>query len=299
MPTHPTAPRARRIDVLRRGSIAAPHAEDRWGLSRTGRGRRADRRRLLRGDDTAAEDTSATRYRAVGRRRSRSPTRARSSIEGDGSFLVGQSIDAEIHVWDEPGEPDEFTRTLKAADETSGILTFLVEERRSDGWLKVRLPVAPVGGEGYVVEGDVALSRHRYAIEVSRSTHTLEVIANGIATFDEPVAIGPDAPPADTATYVKEVLLAAPGQHLRRRTPTPTGSPARPTARQQFADGRGVVAIHAVLDPATLGHDAPAGAIGMDRDRARAPLREHQAPARHPGHHRRLAPASDAASRRR
>ena len=34
---------------------------------------------------------------------------------------------------------------------------------------------------------------------------------------------------------------------------------------QQFADGRGVLAIHAVADPATLGRDAPTGAIGLDR----------------------------------
>jgi hypothetical protein len=216
------------------------------------------------GDDTAAEDTSSNTDAPSTTTSITLPDSRPVVLEEDGSFLVGQSIDAQIHVWDEPGEPDEFTRTLKAAEETSGVLTFLVEERRSDGWLKVRLPVAPVGGVGYVVEGDLALSRHRYAIEISRSAHTLEVIANGIAVFDEPVAIGPDAPPADTATYVKEVLLAPEGSIYDAQAYT-YGLAGAANSPQQFADGRGVVAIHPVLDPAMLGRDAPAGAIGMDR----------------------------------
>ena len=214
------------------------------------------------GDDTTAEDASDGTEASV--TTISLPESRPVTIEGDGSFLVGQSIDAEIHVWDEPGDPDEYTRTLKAVDETSGILTFLVDERRSDGWLKVRLPGPPVGDEGYVVEGDVVLTRHRYAIEVSRSTHTLKVIANGVDAFDEQVAIGPDAPAAGTTTYVKEVLLAPQGSVYDAQAYT-YGLAGGSNSRQQFADGSGVVAIHAVLDPATLGHDAPAGAIGMDR----------------------------------
>jgi hypothetical protein len=214
-------------------------------------------------DDTAAEDTSADSIEAS--TTISLPESRPSVIDENGSFLVGQSIDAEIHVWDEPGDPDDYTRTLSAVDETSGVLTFLVEERRTDGWLKVRLPGPPLGDQGYVVQGDVVLTRHRYAIEVSRSTHTLKVIASGVDAFSEPVAIGPDTPPAGTSTYVKEVLLAPQGSVYDAQAYT-YGLAGAANTPQQFADGSGVVAIHAVLDPATLGHDAPAGAIGMDRN---------------------------------
>lgn len=182
----------------------------------------------------------------------------------DGSFLVAQSIESEINVWDEPGDPDDFTRTLNAVDETSGMLTFLVEERTSDGWLKVHLPGPPAGSTGYLVEGDVVLTRHRYEIEISRGAHTLKVVANGVEAFNEQVAIGPDTPAAGTSTYIKEVLLPPPGS-LYDTQAYAYGLAGGANSPQQFADGRGVVAIHAVADPATLGRDALSGAIGVDR----------------------------------
>jgi hypothetical protein len=211
-------------------------------------------------DDTTAEQTSNNTRAST----TISLPESRPVTIEDDAFLVAQSIDAQIHVWDEPGEPDDFARTLKAADETSGILTFLVEERRSDGWLKVRLPGPPVGSTGYVVEGDVVLTRHRYDIGISRSAHTLEVVANGVTAFEEQVTIGPDTPPAGTSTYIKEVLLPPQGSVYDGQAYT-YGLAGGTNSPQQFADGRGVIAIHAVFDPATLGHDAPNGAIGMDR----------------------------------
>jgi hypothetical protein len=214
-------------------------------------------------DDSAAEDTSSpdSSETSISLPEARTPT----TVE-DGSFLVAQAGDNTIHVWDEPdGEPDDFTLSLKAADETSGILTFLVEERKADGWLKVELPGAPAGSSGYILERDVVLTRHRFDIEISRGAHTLRVLASGVETFNERVAIGPDTPAAGTSTYIKEVLLPPVGSVYDAQAYT-YGLAGSANSPQQFADGRGVVAIHAVADPATLGRDAPTGAIGMDRD---------------------------------
>jgi hypothetical protein len=190
-------------------------------------------------------------------------TRTPTTVE-DGSFLVAQASEDEINVWDEPGEPDAFTKTLKAADETSGIVTFLVQERKADGWLEVQLPGPPVGSTGFILERDVVLTRHRYDIEISRGGHTLRVLASGVEAFNERVAIGPDTPPAGTSTYIKEVLLPPPGSVYDPQAYT-YGLAGATNSKQQFADGAGVVAIHAVADPATLGGDAPTGAVGMDR----------------------------------
>lgn len=215
------------------------------------------------GDGTTAEETSGTG--ATSSTTTSLPESRTATTVPDGSFLVAQASEAEIHVWDEPGDPEDFTQTLEAAQETSGILTFLVDERTSDGWLKVRLPGPPVGSTGYILEGDVVLTRHRYDIEVSRSAHTLTVLANGVVTFEEQVAIGPDTPPAGTSTYIKEVLLAPSGSIYDPQTYT-YGLAGSANSPQQFADGRGVIAIHAVADPATLGSDALTGAIGLDKD---------------------------------
>ena len=111
----------------------------------------------------------------------------------------------------------------------------------------------------------MVLTRHRFDIEVSRSAHTLRVLASGVETFNERVAIGPDTPAAGTSTYIKEVLLPPVGSVYDAQAYT-YGLAGSANSPQQFADGTGVVAIHAVADPATLGRDAPTGAIGMDRD---------------------------------
>jgi hypothetical protein len=214
------------------------------------------------GDDDTAEETSSpgSSETTISLPEARTPT----TVE-DGSYLVAQASENQINVWDEPGEPDAFTKTLKAADETSGILTFLVEDRTADGWLKVQLPGPPVGSTGYVLEREVVLTRHRYDIKISRSRHTLQVLASGVEAFNERVAIGPDTPAAGTATYIKEVLLPPPGSVYDPQAYA-YGLAGAANSEQQFADGAGVVAIHAVADPATVGANAPTGAIGMDRD---------------------------------
>jgi hypothetical protein len=215
------------------------------------------------GDDTTAEETSGISGEASETTFSLPESRTATTVP-DGSFLVAQALDAEIKVWDQPGDPEDFTQTLAAADETSGILTFLVQERQSDGWLHVQLPTAPLGGTGYILEGDVVLTQHRFDIQVSRGAHTLKVLANGIEAFNEQVAIGPDTPPAGTSTFIKEALLPPPGSVYDPSAYT-YGLAGAANSKQQFADGSGVVAIHAVENPATLGRDAPTGAIGMDR----------------------------------
>jgi hypothetical protein len=211
------------------------------------------------GDDANAEGTSGTEAETtISLPESRTPT----TIE-DGTFLVAQASEPEINVWDEPGDPDDFDETLKAIDESSGILTFLVQERTDDGWLKVELPTPPLGSTGFIPERDVVLTRHRFEIEISRSAHTLKVLANGLDVFDNKVAIGPDAPPADTHTYIKEALLPPEGSMYNPRAYA-YGLAGAANSPQDFADGQRVMAIHAVANPATLGHDAPTGSIGMD-----------------------------------
>jgi hypothetical protein len=212
------------------------------------------------------EDTSGTEEEpttSISLPESQPPT----TVE-DGSFLVAQASDEEIPVYEEAGDPEDPgdpAVELNAADETSGILTFLVEERQADGWLKVHLPTAPMGSSGFILERETVLTRHRYSIEISRSAHTLRVVAGGIDAYNERVAIGPDTPPAGTSTYIKEVLLPPEGSAYNARSYV-YGLAGAPNSEQDFADGSRVVALHVVADPATLGQDTLTGSFGVDND---------------------------------
>ncbi len=172
--------------------------------------------------------------------------------------MVAQST-GQVEVWATADE-ESTSQMLSASTEPSEVLTFLVVETLDDGWLEVQLPAPPPGGTGFVREGDVNLSRHRYQIQISRGAHTLTVIAGGVEAMTEPVAIGPDAPPAGTNTYIKELLIPPDG--------TPYGGHVYGLAgwsstTQQFGAGAGVVAIHATAE-AALGTDTLTGAIGTD-----------------------------------
>ena len=167
-------------------------------------------------------------------------------------------VNGDVEVWKEANSAD--STTLSVDDEGSEMLTFLVDDRRDDGWLEVLLPTAPVGTKGFVQEEDVFLSRHRYRIEISRSRNEMVVYAGPLEAVKAPVALGPDAPPAGTSTYVKELrapefmnIYGSPVYGLAGAANTP----------EQFKAGQGVLAIHPV-DVATLGHPVPAGSIGVD-----------------------------------
>jgi hypothetical protein len=183
-----------------------------------------------------------------------------SDTVGGSAQLVAQSA-GQVEVW-EAADEDAASHMLSASTEPSQTLTFLVLEMVDDGWLEVQLPAPPPGTTGFVRTDDVDLSRHRYAIEVSRGEHTMTVLAGGVEAIVEPVAIGPDAPPAGTATYIKELLIPPDG--------TPYGGHVYGLAgwsntEQQFGAGAGVVAIHGAA-PAALGTDTLTGAIGTDPD---------------------------------
>jgi hypothetical protein len=179
-------------------------------------------------------------------------------LEAD-SQLVAQS-DAQVEVWESP-EEEAVSHMFSALTQPSGILTFTVLDEIGSGWLHVGLPSPPVGSTGYVKADSVSLNRHRYRIEVSRGAHTLKVFAGDVEALTVPVSIGPDAPPAETETYIKELLVPPDG--------TPYGGHVYGLAgwnstEAQFGAGSGVVAIHAA-SPEVLGTDTPTGAIGTDR----------------------------------
>ncbi|HEY8546541.1 MAG TPA: L,D-transpeptidase [Acidimicrobiales bacterium] len=185
-----------------------------------------------------------------------------TTLEADGTppprtSYVAQ-VNEEIEVWEEANSAD--STTLSPDGETSDMLTFLVVDRRDDGWLEVLLPGPPVGSKGFVREEDVFLSRHRFRIEVSISRNELLVYAGPLEAVRAPAALGPDTPPAGTATYVKELLAP---EFMNIYGSPVYGLAGFTNSPEEFKAGSGVAAIHPV-DVSTLGRPAPAGSIGID-----------------------------------
>lgn len=181
----------------------------------------------------------------------------------DDTFHVAESLDEDLVVRSAADGGADKVVTLHASDMLSGRLVCLVH-RQVDDWLEVELPVGAGDRTGWVARDDVALSRHRFRIEVALEAHELTLYSGSEVALSAPVSVGPDAPPAGADLFVTALV----------RPPDPAGPygayafglSGSATDAQAFAAGRGVVAVHGVADASTLGSDVATGSIGVAGD---------------------------------
>jgi hypothetical protein len=179
----------------------------------------------------------------------------------EGTSLVGLARGDSIGVWTTPNEDVRPDRTLRASDEPNGQIVMLVKQELGPTWLEVYLPTAPPGSTGWVQRSDLTLSRHRFRIEVARSTHTLTVYAGEVSALEAPVAIGPDAPEPSVGLYIKSLLEPADADGpYGRYAYGLSGSASRTDA---FQSGSGLVAVHGTGDESTLGQDVTRGSLAI------------------------------------
>ena len=195
------------------------------------------------------------------------PSSNESDASGEGTddaVLVAASTE-DLQVWESPDDRERAVETVRADQQISGQVVCLVVRERPGDWLEVELPTAPAGHTGWVKRADVTLSRHRFRIEVSVSDHTLTLHTGEAEALTARVAIGTaDTPEPGTTLFIKDLV----------KPPNPTGPYSRyayglsGTANDlaAFQAGRGVVAIHGVADPSTLGRDVPTGSIAVAPD---------------------------------
>jgi hypothetical protein len=191
-------------------------------------------------------------------------TEARDAVTDRGETVhVAQALGPTLVVRESAQASGEKLVTLSAADEVSGVIVCVVVQQVGD-WVEVRLPSGAFDRTGWVDRADIALSRHRFSIEVSRTDRSLTLYEGDTALLTTQVALGPDAPPAGRHLFVKELI----------RPPDPAG-PFGPYAYglsgsdndlDDFRAGAGVVAVHGTSDAAVLGADTPAGSIGVGSD---------------------------------
>jgi len=196
-----------------------------------------------------------------------SDDRPRSNEADDGAddaVLVAASSE-DLQVWGSPDDDVPAVETLRVDRQISGEVVSVVVGERGRDWLEVELPTAPVGHTGWIKRADVTLSRHRFRIEVSLSDHTLTLHTGQAEALSARVAIGTaDTPEPGTTLFIKDLV----------KPPNPSGPYSRyayglsGTANDvaAFRAGRGVVAIHGVADPSTLGRDVPTGSIAVAPD---------------------------------
>jgi hypothetical protein len=182
----------------------------------------------------------------------------------DDAVVVAASTE-DLPVWESPDDDMPALETLRVGRQVSGELVSLVVGERGRDWLEVELPTAPAGHTGWIKRADVTLSRHRFRIEVSVSDHTLTLHTGEAEALTARVAIGTaDTPEPGTTLFIKDLV----------KPPNPTGPYSRyayglsGTANDlaAFQAGRGVVAIHGVADPSTLGRDVATGSIAVAPD---------------------------------
>jgi hypothetical protein len=205
-------------------------------------------------DSRASETTETTAA-------SGDPGSTDTTAPDEDTSLVGLARGDSIGVWTTPNEDVRSDRTLRASDEPNGQIVMLVKQELGPTWLEVYLPTAPPGSTGWVQRSDVTLSRHRFRIEIARSTHTLTVYAGEVSALETPVAIGPDAPEAAAGLYIKSLLEPADADGpYGRYAYGLSGSSSRTDA---FRSGSGLVAIHGTENQSTLGQDVARGSLAI------------------------------------
>jgi hypothetical protein len=175
----------------------------------------------------------------------------------DETFHVAESLDGHLVVRDAASASAQELVTLNAAEAVSGRIVCLVVQQVGD-WVEVGLPT---GRTGWVARDDVALSRHRFRIEVARGARTLTLFTGSVVALSTPVVLGPDAPAAGERRFITE--LVQPPDPAGVYGAYAYGLSGATNDIAAYASGQGVVAIHGVADGATLGTDTAAGSIGV------------------------------------
>jgi lipoprotein-anchoring transpeptidase ErfK/SrfK len=150
---------------------------------------------------------------------------------------------------------------------------FLVKDR-TDGWVKVLLPVRPNGSTGWIKSSDVTVTPNTYHVNVALGAHTITVTNATQVVYTGPVAVGatdpplPDAgkpTPTPTGEFYLRILLQAPDP-TTVYGPFAYGLSSHSDALDQFAGSDAEVGIHGNNDRSVLGKNATHGCIRMDND---------------------------------
>jgi len=183
--------------------------------------------------------------------------------------LAAQAIVAHLAIFDAPG-----TRTparlldnpwqVDPSQPTSAVpQVFLVQTRRTDGWVRILLPVRPNGSFGWVRATDVTLIPITFRIRIALGTHHITVFDRGMPIYTGPIADGAPNTPTPIGHYYIRVLIKAPNPNTVYG-PYAYGLSSHSDTLTSFDGGDGETGIHGNNDASVLGTSITHGCIRID-----------------------------------
>jgi len=140
---------------------------------------------------------------------------------------------------------------------------FLVDSQRPDGWVKVLLPVHPIGTFGWVHSTDVKINKVGYKIKIQLGAFKLTVFHRGDVVYQGPIAVGMPLSPTPTGEYYIRVVLKATGSPSAFG-PYALGLASRTSEFTSFTGADDEIAIHGNDDPSALGRAVTRGSVRME-----------------------------------
>ncbi|HYL51825.1 MAG TPA: L,D-transpeptidase [Acidimicrobiia bacterium] len=183
--------------------------------------------------------------------------------------LAAQAIVPHLSVFDTPGAPaparvlDNPWLLVPHQPGSTVPQVFLVETRRTDGWVRVLLPIRPNGSSGWVRARDVTLSPIAFRIRIELSAHRITVFDRGAANYTGPIADGAPATPTPVGHYYIRVLIKAPNPNTVYG-PYAYGLSSHSDTLTSFDGGDAETGIHGNNDASVLGTSITHGCIRID-----------------------------------
>jgi lipoprotein-anchoring transpeptidase ErfK/SrfK len=194
---------------------------------------------------------------------------------GAAERIVAVAKIPQVAVFDAPGGGGRPARVLRNPTWEGYGLSFLVDESRPDGWLKVNVPVRPNGTTGWIQSADVDLAAVRARVEISLSQHRLRYWNGTSLLLDEPVALGTARTPTPQGSFFVDVV-AKPPNPRGAYGPYQVSITAFSEVLHAFDGGIGQLAIHGTNRPDLIGRNVSNGCIRVS-NAAITVLAEHVA----------------------
>jgi lipoprotein-anchoring transpeptidase ErfK/SrfK len=227
-------------------------------------------------DAPQASRATTTSTTTVARSSSSTPTSTVAPTAGAPERVVAVAKIPQVAVFDAPAAGGARpARVLRNPTWEGYGLSFLVEESRPDGWLKVNVPVRPNGTTGWIQSADVDLAAVQARVEISLSQHRLRYWSGTSLLLDEPVALGTARTPTPPGSFFVDVI-AKPPNPRGAYGPYQVSITAFSEVLHSFDGGVGQLAIHGTNRPDLIGRNVSNGCIRVS-NAAITVLAEHVA----------------------
>lgn len=142
-----------------------------------------------------------------------------------------------------------------------GPVVFLALDR-SNGYVKVALPVRPNGTAGWVAETDVVMEPMPFHITIELSTHTLTLERDRKPVLSSDVAVGTGGTPTPLGLFFVKELVPQADPH-GPLGPIALGLSGYSPVLLSFAGGQGVIGLHGTSQPGSIGNNASRGCVRL------------------------------------